>query len=264
MIEKILISHQTVMNDNNLKVLVTNMRLNFEYYIKVQIMAIEDITEEFVSCQLRIINMSKAREELLLHKFYNKCSIKFNCVNILPVYNENCWVGIQVAFPLNIECIFLIELIEIKKYIINELNLEQTRKNELFKIIDSYVKGDYDEAINKMSILGEFIAKELANKIEKKNRDFRGAINTLTNYNISEKKDKDFRGAINELTIYKIYEKKKINYNFFGSLLTPIYFVRNQKLHPYSKLGFDKSLSEMLFINLSRVIDNLHENQIKL
>ena len=115
-----------------------------------------------------------------------------------------------------------------------------------------------------MSILGEFIAKELANKIEKKDRDFRGAINTLTNYKISEKKDRDFRGAIDTLTIHKIYEKKKINYKFFGSLITPIYFVRNQKLHPYSTIDFDKSLSEMLFINLSRVIDNLHENQIKL
>ena len=261
MIEKILISHQTVMNDNSTKVLVTNMRLNFEYYIKVQIIPIEDITEEFVSCQLRIINMSKAKEELLLHKFYNNCSIKFNCVYIIPNYKENCWVGIQVAFPLKTECIFLVELIEIKKNIINELNLEQTRKNELFKIIDSYIKEDYDDAINKMSILGEFIAKELANKIEKKDRDFKSAINTLTNYKIYEKKD---RGAIDTLTIYKIYEKKKINYNFFGSLITPIYFVRNQKLHPYSKLDFDKSLSEMLFINLSRVIDNLHENQIKL
>ena len=264
MIEKILISHQTLMNDNNIKVLVTNMRLNFEYYIKVQIMPIEDITEEFVSCQLSIINMSKAREELLLHKFYNKCSIKFNCENIIPAYNENCWVGIQVAFPLNTECIFLIELIEIEKYIINELNLEQTRKNELFKIIDSYIKEDYDDAINKMSILGEFIAKELANKIEKKDRDFRSALNTLTNYKISEKKNGDFKGATNTFIIHKIYEEKKINYNFFGSLITPIYFVRNQKLHPYSKLDFNKSLSEMLFINLSRVIDNLHENQIKL
>ena len=66
-----------------------------------------------------------------------------------------------------------------------------------------------------MCIFGEFIAKELANKIEKKERDFNGAINTLTHYNLSE--------------------KTKINYNFFGSLLAPIYFVRNQKLHPYSK-----------------------------
>ena len=78
MIEKILISHQTVMNDNSPKVLVTNMRLNFDYYIKVQIIPIEDITEEFVSCQLRIINMSKAKEELLLHKFYNNCSLNVN------------------------------------------------------------------------------------------------------------------------------------------------------------------------------------------
>jgi len=222
------------------------MRLNFEYYLKVQIIPIEGITEEFASCELTVLNISDRREELLHHKFYNKCSVKFNCVNIKPADNskERCWVSIILEFLPGTECLFFIELVEIEKNIIENLNLTQTRKTELYKIIDSYLKEDYEEAINKICIFGEFIAKELANKIEKKNRDFNGAINTLIHYNLSE--------------------KTKIHYNFFGSLLTPIYFVRNQKLHPYSKLDFDISLSEMLFINLSRIIDNLNENQITL
>lgn len=244
MIEKILTSHRMVVDP--LSKMVTIMRLNFEYYLKVQIIPVEDLTEEFVSCETKVLNISDRTEELLHHKFYNKCSIKFNCVNIKPASgsNEYCWVAIILEFPPDTECLFFIELIEIEKNIIEDLNLTQTRKTELYKIIDSYLKEDYEEAINKMCIFGEFIAKELANKIEKKDRDFNGAINTLSHYNLSE--------------------KAKINYNFFGSLLTPIYFVRNQKLHPYSKLDFDISLSEMLFINLSSIIDNLNENQIKL
>ncbi len=59
-------------------------------------------------------------------------------------------------------------------------------------------------------------------------------------------------------------EKTKINYNYLGSVLYPLYYIRNQKLHPYSKINFDESIAELLFTNLSMIIDFLNDNRIKL
>lgn len=79
-----------------------------------------------------------------------------------------------------------------------------------------------------------------------------------------KKKNLDFRTAINVITNYKMTEKTKINYNYLGSLLFPIHYIRNQKLQPYSKIEFDEFVAELLFINLSRIIDYIWENKIKL
>ena len=55
----------------------------------------------------------------------------------------------------------------------------------------------------------------------------------------------------------------KINYPFIGALLWPLYYVRNQKLHPYSEIEFDKSLCITLLRNLSEIINYLSRNQFK-
>ncbi|KKM67408.1 hypothetical protein LCGC14_1471400 [marine sediment metagenome] len=106
------------------------------------------------------------------------------------------------------------------------------------------MQDDYENAINNICIFGEFVAKELSKKINKKNVDFKTAMNLINNY--------------------KMKANTKINYNFLGSVLYPIYYCRNQKLHPYSKIDIDEFLAELLFTNLSSIIDYLEENKIKL
>ena len=58
--------------------------------------------------------------------------------------------------------------------------------------------------------------------------------------------------------------KTKINYNYLGSVLYPIYYIRNQTLHPYSKINIDESIANLLFTNLSSIVDYLDEYQIKI
>jgi hypothetical protein len=54
-----------------------------------------------------------------------------------------------------------------------------------------------------------------------------------------------------------------INDNYIGSLLWPLYNVRNEKFHPYHKIKFNKDSSDVCFSKLGELIRYLSENKIK-
>ncbi len=78
-----------------------------------------------------------------------------------------------------------------------------------------------------------------------------------------KKNPKNFRAAINILVSLKMLEHTKINYNYIGSLLWPLYYVRNQKLHPYHKIEFNKYTMDLCFENLNGIIRYLSLKQIR-
>lgn len=58
-------------------------------------------------------------------------------------------------------------------------------------------------------------------------------------------------------------KQTKINYNYIGSLLWPLYYVRNQKLHPYHKINFNRNTADLCFTNLSEIMRYLSEDGIR-
>ena len=239
MIDKRLLTIRLV--EPNIKIL-TILLLNRNYYIKVYITSPKDEKDTFIPCELNITDYKGV--QIYSNKFYNACIEKFKCEGIETLQDDVCYCIISLEFSTKSNRIFYIELNEIESKTIDNLNISQNRKQEIYKIIDNYLKENFEDAINNICIFGEFITKELAKKIQNKNMEFRTALNILTNH--------------------KMTEKTKINYNYLGSLLYPIYYVRNQKLHPYSKIEFDENIAELVFLSLSRIIDYISENQIKI
>lgn len=163
MIEKRLISYRFIVP--NIKIL-TLLKLDFNYFLRVQIIPVEGVNEKFIPCELLITDVKE--KQILSHKFFNECIKSFECKDIEPVRNDYCFCAILLGFSSESEGILFIELTEIENKIIEELNVSQNRKDQLYKIIDNYLNEDFEEAINKICIFGEFIAKELAKKIKKK------------------------------------------------------------------------------------------------
>ena len=239
MIEKRLISFRLI--EPKIKIF-TLLILDLFYFLSVRIIPFEGSEGKFIPCELNIKDIKG--ESLFFHKFFNKCNKKFKCVGIEPIEEQVCYCTISLKFDPKADGVLYIELTKIESKTIDNLKMSQIRKEELIRIIDTYIKDDFENAINNICIFGEFITKELAKKIKNQKVDFRNAINSLNNY--------------------KMTEKTKINYNYLGSILYPIYYIRNQKLHPYSKIEFDRNIADLIFSSLSRAIDYLSENQIKI
>lgn len=220
------------------------LRVNMDHFIKISYIIPEEYSQKLFSFDLLIHSLNKPQVPILQHKFVDNCFRRFNTRKAKPLASDLFMCGIFLTFSIELDGIIFIEVDEIKNNLINALKISHDRKDELFNLIYSFLNEEYEETINKISIFGEFVTIELASKIKNKKLGFKNAIETLTHHKISE--------------------RAKINYNYLGFLLSPIYYIRNQKLHPYSKFTFDKSIAELLFTNLSRVIEYLSMNQIKL
>ena len=239
MIKKRLVSYREI--EPNIEIL-TVLYSDLYYFLRVRISSEKVNREKFIPCEINITDLEE--EPIFFHKFFNKCNEKFKCEGTEPGKKQMRVCTIFLKFSPETGGILHIELTEIESKTIDNLKMSQNRKEELNRIIDNYVKQDFENAINNICIFGEFITKELARKIKNQNVDFRNAINILNNH--------------------KMTEKTKINYNYLGSILYPIYYIRNQKLHPYGKIEFDENIAELIFNSLSRAIDYLSKNQIKI
>ena len=239
MIEKTLVSFRLI--EPNIEIF-TALQPDFYYFIRVKMAPHKGIEEKFISCKLNMTDFDK--KPIFFHKFFNKCIEKFKCERTEPNKNQICLCNISLEVASNAGGVLKIELTEIESKTIDNLKMSHNRKEELIRIIDNYVKEDFENAINNICIFGEFITKELARKIKNQNIDFRNAINILNNH--------------------KMTDRTKINYNYLGAILYPIYYIRNQKLHPYGKIEFDENIAELIFSSLSRAIDYLSKNQIKI
>ena len=216
--------------------------INQEYFLKMRVIE-QDIS--FPECKVIIRN---GKSDILIHHFLNKGFIKFNTYDVSQIDSSTdaCEVKILVEYPHKSEGYRMVnlEIYEIQALSINNLRTSDKKKNDLIEIIDHFLKENYKNCINEISVFGEYIAREFARKL--KNQTF-----------------SDFGSAVNALSQHKMKKRGKINYSFIGALLWPLYYVRNQKLHPYSAIEFNKSLCITLLRNLAEIINYLSQNQFK-
>ena len=221
---------------------------NVQNYLKVKIVPVTHELKKFTECLIKIQNY-KELSQTVQHRFFKEDIYKFAITDFtpqLPEMPDLCFCSIIYEFPNyndNPKMMY-IEIFYIKTELIENLKTDKEKKKDLYQIIDRYIKDDFNAAISDMGILSEYIATEIARKIiKKKPKDFRTAINSLVNKNLS--------GRV------------KINYNYIGSLLWPLYYVRNQKSHPYHKIEFNRNTSDLCFANLSEVITFLSINKVR-
>lgn len=242
MIEKIIRVPTSLMN--KVKEFWFLGKINQEYCLKMRVIE-EDI--RFPECKV-IIRDSIDEKDILKHKFLKKGIIKFNTNNISTLYpdTDTCIVKILVEYPYKSEGYHFVDvqIYEIQVLSINNLQTSEKKKKDLFEIIDSFLNENFKNCINEISVFGEYIAREFAKKLKRE---------TFAN----------FGSAVNALSQHKMKKRGKINYSFIGALLWPLYYVRNQKLHPYSEIEFKKSLCITLLRNLSEIINYLSQNQFK-
>ncbi len=217
--------------------------LNREYCLR---MTISDENVEFPECKVRLINF--ADDKLIFNlNFFEKSIIRFKIDEITAIHGDLCRIKFFHEFPnmdnspTNVE----IDILEIRTDLIKALNISNEKKEQLFKMIDFYLKSDFQSALNILCILSEYIARELALKAKKK-------------------RFKDFRSAVEALIHVKEKRRTKINYIYMGSLLYPIYYIRNQKLHPYHRIEFNESTARIVLYNISEVFEHLIEKNIRL
>ena len=213
------------------------------YYLKAKITPFKKETKKESECVIKIVNISDYNQEVL-HRFFKEDVHNFYLRNFTPRFPNLCVCALGYFFPNSNSTKWLwLELTSVDNNIINNLNTSIEKKEELYSIIDRYLKDDFKSAISEISIFGEYIAKELVKKLKKNPKSFRTALNILVSFNMSK--------------------NTKINYNYIGSLLWPIHYIRNQKLHPYHKIKFNKSTMDLCFENLSEIIRYLSSSGIK-
>jgi len=228
-----------VKRKNNITNILSN---NCIYYLKF---AVSLDPDEDLECKVKIIdaNSGKVIEK---RRFFNNTSFKFNCENATPFYEDICIISVDYEFPNFSESPFYlkIEIIEFIYKIIDALNTNPQKKNEIYELADKYLTADFKGAINEIGVIGEYIAREFAKKIHNRQvRNFRTALNILINEN-------EIR-------------RKRTNYLYLGSLLWPIYYIRNQKSHPYHKIEFNESTAKIAMENLSAILKYLAKTQFK-
>ena len=222
------------------------LKIDTLHYLRVKIAPFTAESKKQLECIIKIVNVSDFSQEIQ-HRFFKEDVYKFLTNSFTPSpYAEDFFIcGLGYNFPnYNNKPKFLsLELTYIRDDLIDNLKTSKEKKGDLYQIIDRYLNDDFKGAISDISIFGEYIAKEIAKKTNNKIKDFRNALNILVSFNMSK--------------------QTKINYNYIGSLLWPLYYVRNQKLHPYHEINFNGNTADICFTNLSEIIRYLSENGIR-
>lgn len=230
-----IIRYQNILSPNKTEeffFLLLPHTVDVRYFLDISIS-----TEKQVGCE--IVIRDKDKKIILENKFFNTCKIPFTTERSEPSQEGLIFANLQLKL-LNFEnpVFFFLEIIEIQDFFIEPLKCSEERKNDLKKIINSYLKpesDDYTGGIEKICIFGEYLAKEFAKKA--KGKSF-----------------KEYRAAVNALCNHKMSKRSKINYPYIGSLLWPLYYVRNQKLHPYSIIIFNRRLAETMLSILTQIL----------
>jgi len=222
------------------------LELGLEYFLKVSAGIPDDQLGDFSIGKIKIYS-SEDHEIFFEHSFYVKDNKKFKCENVKSHKDNFCCATLTYDFPKfkeNWGFIVFIEIKRINNELINNLNINSDKKQELYTLIKRYLNDDFIGAITDISNFSEYIALVIANKTGKSPSDFRSAVNILCNYDITR--------------------KSKINYNYVGSLLWPLYYIRNQKSHAYPLIEFNKYIALTTFIVFSEIIRYVSKNKIKL
>lgn len=241
---EIILNIQDIYYPKEIKEFRLDLEIGFDYYLKIKAGIPDDYKELFPLGKV-LIYSSDDKEIILDHRFLIKDTIRFECKEI-KTYKENlCCAALSYDFPEFKEDWGFITFIEIRKVNLDKVEKLKTKlekKQEIYKIIDRYLKEDYIGALSDIGVFAEYIAFEIARKVIKKS--------------------KNFRSAVDHLCHYKASKKTKINYNYIGSLLWPLYYVRNQKSHAYPLIELNEEVSFTIFTVFSEIIRYLSENEI--
>ncbi len=217
---------------------------NHTYWLETSLFNLEG-GEENLECELIIKDINSNE---IKRNFYKKDYFKFD-VNDFPPIDD----GLPDIVICNLT--YLVKDFEKPKFLkfslfslypnISDLKTSEQNKKNLLKLMDKFVKKDYEGVITDVGILGEHIATELYKKIKK------------------NKKPKDFRTAVNSLVNISMSSRMKINYNYIGSLIWPIYYMRNEKSHPEPLIEFKWEEADICMRNLRKIIDVLSAANVK-
>ena len=225
---------------------------DIEYYLKCEVIVPPELNKKINLGHIEIYTL-KDHITILDHDFFIKDTKKFkfevDIDNIELFEFKYIETLLSYDFPNIIDdallgFIIFIEIKKINNKLLDNLKVKSDKLQELYKLIDRYLNDDYIGIIADIGVFAEYIALEITKKINKKTFNFRTAVNNLCNYQMSK--------------------KTKINYNYLGSLLWPLYYIRNQKSHPYPLIEFNKYLSSTLFSILSEIIRYISEKGIQI
>ncbi len=162
-----------------------------------------------------------------------------------PLNKSNEGVSALLSYDfanVDLPFILLIEIFEIKMKFIDSLNTSKKNKNEILQINIRYLLKNYKDALIRIGTLGEAIAKELMRKLKIPWKDFRGAINAL---------------------VHKDITRSRINYQYLGHLLSPLYYIRNQTHHSEPKIEINETVAEFAIKNLTLILEHIYDKNIR-
>ncbi len=161
----------------------------------------------------------------------------------LDIDYKVCLLCLEISDPLDAQYLIRAKMSVINKELIDSLLTSNVKKKDLIALTERFLKQDYKTAIKEAGIFGEYIAKQFLKKLKKKYVSYSSAVNHLSNL--------------------KKTNRMKINYKLIGNFLHPIYFIRNEAMHPSSEIPMDETTASLVLTNLSGLITYLSINQIK-
>ncbi len=219
-----------------------NLNTSLDYYLKIEAAIPEDY-KDFPPGKVVIFD-SDDQEILFERRFLISDSFQFDFKDLS--YEENLCSTLTYNYSEYKEdwgFITFIELYKINTDMVDKLKTTFVKKKEIHEIIKRYLREDYLGALSDIGILAEYIAFAFDKKLKDKNCN-------------------DFRSAVNKLCNFKPSNKTKINYNYVGSLLWPLYYVRNQKSHAYPLIELNDRVASTIFTVFSEMIRYLSVSEI--
>ncbi len=218
------------------------------YYLELEIFRPLDDKRKQIQGRYSIRNIYGDRKTFINEKFLNiikrRIVKKEEPEKPLDMDYKVCLLGLEISDPLDTQYLIVAKMSAINKDLIDTLQTSTQRKTELIKLTQRFLTQDYQGAIKEAGIFGEYIAKEFLKKLKKKFTNFKSAIDCLTNLPKTS--------------------RSKINYNYIGNLLHPIYYIRNEAMHPNPEISLNKNTASVVLKNLSGLIKYISINKIKI
>lgn len=156
---------------------------------------------------------------------------------------ELCLFTLKVLEPKKKFYILNLDISCLNKVLIESLKTTKEHINHLMNIGDLYLYGNFRQTIIEVGKFGEYLTRQFVKKLKKKYSTFKSGVDCLSNH--------------------RPKGNSRINYNFIGNMLYPIYYFRNQASHPEPEISLDKTTALVSLENLSYILRYISINQIK-
>ena len=253
MIETTIIVGLTLYSQNNFKIKIpVAIEFNLKYYIKILIFPIAiDIKDIHVDAIVEIKDVIGNQEIFYKKKFYDELSDNFlrkrstdlDIKKEIEFLHELCFINFKILKPKKKVYFMSFEKSCINTNLLESLKTSKEKIDLLYYIAEQYLREDYKPVITEIGKFGEYLTKTFLKKIKCKFSNFKPGVDFLANY--------------------KPKGTTKINYNFIGNMLYPIYYFRNQASHPDPIIPLDEKTATACIENLSCILQYLSKNQIK-